>query len=367
MVARLTRQDVLARMPLLILHYPFRQEFGYSNQAYVVAGEIIPKVTGMSWEKYVENSLLKPLKMNRTRMLTAGIDKQSNVAFPYTTCCNAEGKLLKIPFDNLDNLAPATSMVSSASDMARWMIMQLDSGRLEGKQILPWSVLEKTRVPNTIVSTAKMVKFPLSYQFYCLGTGLVEYAGNQMFAHWGGASGSRSTLTLVPQDKLGILVMTNQDNSNFHEALRFQILDAYLNVPYTNRHQFYLNRSKIKDQNSRKELKALAQRVKQKSTPLAPITAFCGLYQNELYGTLSITADTAKSTSGLVLRLEHHPNIYATLDYMDGSEFRLSFSNPRLGVFPVAFDVVGNQVRSIEIKGTDFVDMDSYKFKKLEN
>ncbi|AUD04178.1 serine hydrolase [Spirosoma pollinicola] len=361
----LTRKDVLNRMRLLAAPNQFRQDFGYSNQGYVVASEIIPKISGMNWETFTESSLLKPLGMNRTFMLSAGADKRSNIALPYTTCCSADSKLTKLPFDNLDNLGPATGMLSSVSDLSRWMIMQLDSGRFDGKRILPWAVLEKTRVVNTLASTDKMKAFPLSYQFYCLGTGLFDYAGYYVYAHAGACSGFKSTTTLVPEKNLGIVVLTNQDNSNFHEALRFQILDAYLNVPYTNRHSYYLNRAKSKDQKSRDEIKGLTQRVEKKLKPKIPLLAYCGTYRNELYGTLSVALDTVKGRSGLTIHFEHHQSLIAQLDYMDGEEFRLTFSNPRFGIFPVSFTKANNQVESLEIKGTDFVDHDSYEFKKM--
>ncbi|GAB4019400.1 hypothetical protein GCM10028808_57040 [Spirosoma migulaei] len=362
----LTRQDVVHRMRLMVPPNQFRQDFGYSNQGYVVAGEIIPKVSGMSWEKFSDTFLLKPLAMNRTLMLTAGIENQTNLALPYTTCCNTDAKLTRVPFDNLDNLGPATGMVSSAGDMAKWLMMQLDSGRLEGKRILPWSVLDKTRTANTIVSSDRMTLFPLGFQFYCLGTGLLDYASQSVFAHAGACSGYKSTTTLVPGIKLGILILTNQDNNNFHEALRFQILDAYLKVPYTNRHQYYFNRAKVRDQKSRDEIKALVRRVEKNNKPVLPLSAFTGVYKNKLYGTLVIAADSVKEgKQRLTIHFEHHQNLIAYLDYMDGSEFRLSFSNPRFGIFPITFTISKNQVEHLEIKGTDFVDHDAYEFIKV--
>lgn len=361
----LTRKDVINQMHLLTPPNQFRQDFGYSNQGYVVASEIIPKVSGLSWETFTDSLLLSPLGMDRTFMLSAGAEKRSNIALPHTTCCSTDSKLAKVPFDNLDNLGPATSMVSSVNDLSRWLIMQLDSGRFEGKRILPWSVLEKTRVANTLVSTDKMKVFPLTYQFYCLGTGLIDYAGYAVYAHAGACTGFKSTITFVPEKNLGIVILTNQDNNNFHEALRFQILDAYLNVKYTNRHEFYFNRAKIKDQKSRNEIKSFAQRVEKNLKPRTPLQTYCGLYRNKLYGTLSVSLASTAGRSGLTIHFEHHHNFAAHLDYMDGEEFRLMFSNPRFGIFPVSFLRTNNQIESLEIKGTDFVDHDSYEFKKV--
>ena len=362
----LTRQDVVYRMRLLIPPNEFRQDFGYSNQGYVTAAEIIPKITGKTWEQFVDSSMLKPMNMTRTYMLTTGIDKRPNIAQPYTTCCNAEGTLTKIPFDNLDNLGPASSMVSSATDMAKWLMMQLDSGRLEGKRILPWSALDKTRTANTIVSSNRMTAFPVGFQFYCLGTGLLDYAGYSVYAHAGACSGFKSNTTLVPEKNLGIVILTNQDNNLFQEALRFQLLDSFLKVPYTNRHQYYFKRASARDQKNRDEIKQLAQRVDKKVKLPLSVSAYTGTYKNELYGTLTIVANSTKEgTPGLSIRFEHHPNLVAQLDYMDGNEFRLTFSNPRFGIFPTTFTLSQDHVEHLELKGTDFVDHDSYVFKRI--
>src|SRR5919199_2078338 len=255
----LSRQDVIHSMRSLKAPYVFRQDFGYSNAAYVAASEVIPKVTGMSWETFTEHTLLKPLTMQHTFMCSAGLEKMPNTAKPTTTCCNADGKLTALPFDHLDNLGPATGMVSDIKDMANWVLFQLDSGRVEGKQVIPWSVLRTTRTGNTIASTDRMTVFPLGFQFYCLEIGLVDYAGVSVFTHAGGTNGYRNNITFVPEKKLGIVILTNQDNHSFHDALRFQLLDAYLNVPYTNRSQFYLERAKRRDKKSQEEIQALAK------------------------------------------------------------------------------------------------------------
>ena len=360
----LTRQDVIKAMRHLKAPYVFRQDFGYSNAGYVVASEIIPKVTGKSWETFTEQTLLKPLSMNRTYMLSAGMETLDNVAQPTTTCCNADGQLTTLPFDNLDNLGPATGMVSDVEDMAKWLQFQLDSGRVNGKELLPWSVLEKTRSANTIVSSDRMTTFPLGFQFYCLGMGLIDYAGKSVFTHAGGSNGYRNNLTLVPEQRLGIIILTNQDNHSFHEALRFQLLDAYLNVPYINRSQYYLSRAQKRDKKSQEDIQALARRVGQKKQPPLPLSSFVGTYRNELYGTLTIATPKDATPSYLDVRFEHHPDLGGKLAYMDGSDFRLSLTNPRFGIFPVTFSLQAGRVDGLTLKDTDFVDHESYRFSK---
>ena len=362
----ISRQDVVDRMRLLKPVYPFRQTFGYSNGGYVTAGEIIPKVSGQSWEAFVEQKMVRPLQMNNTFMLTKGIEKRPNVALPYTTCCNEEGKVIRIPFDNLDNLGPSASMISSVEDMSHWLIMQLDSGRYEGKQVLPWSVVKETREPNTIMSTQRMTLFPLAFQVYCLGIGQLDYAGHSVFVHRGGSFGYHTVISLVPETKLGIVVMMNLDNSNFHQALQFQLLDAYFGVPYADRSAYYLRGARKREAKNQQELKSMTGRVAAGTKPPVPLMNFVGTYRNAYYGTMTIQPGLiTKGRKELVARFQHHPDLTARMEYMDGNEFRLSFSNPRFGQFPISFTQSGDAVSQIEIKGTEFVDDDSYRFERV--
>src|SRR5918993_3386912 len=145
---KLTRSEIMNKMRLIKPSLEFRQDYGYCNSCFLTAGEVIPKVSGQQWETFVHDSIVKPLNMNNTMMLSTGIDKQPNVALPYTT--SYSGVLKQVPFDNWNNLAPAASIVSNVSDLSHWLLMQLDSGRYNGQQILPWQALQKTRDVNII-------------------------------------------------------------------------------------------------------------------------------------------------------------------------------------------------------------------------
>lgn len=353
----LPRAEVIRRMRLLKPPGQFRQDYGYCNSAFVTAGEIIPKVTGQSWEQYVETNIVRPLGMNNTYMLTAGADKRANIARPHT---NSFGALRRIPYDMVDNLAPAGSMVSCVKDLSKWLMMQLDSGRLNGQRILPWSVIQKTRDVNIVTRSRKSPVFPTHVQGYGLGVFMTDYNGRQVYWHTGGAFGFVTNTCFVPEEKLAITILTNNDNQNFFEALRYQILDAYLGVPYTNRSQFFLTQAKAAAAQEQQELNALADRVAKKQTPTLPLSAFAGTYRNELYGTL-----TLKPANGsLDVTFEHHPNLTARMDYMDNDTFRLTYSNQAFGVFPAKFTRAGGKIKSVEIKASDFVEYDPYVFTK---
>lgn len=357
----LPRAEVIRRMRLLKPTGEFRQDYGYCNSGFVTAGEIIPKVTGQSWEQYVESNIVRPLGMTNTYMLTAGAENRPNIARPYTSSFTLDGKPVRLPYDKVDNLAPAGSMVSCVKDLSKWLLMQLDSGRFESKQIVPWRVVQRTRDANTILGSRKSGILPRHFQAYGLGTIMSDHNGRQVYAHTGGAFGFVTNTCFVPEEKLGITILTNQDNQNFFELLRYMILDAYLGVPYSDRSRFFLNLNRPETEKQVTELKALADRVAKKNKPALPLANYAGTYRNELYGSITIRPDG----DGLKIAFEHHPNMTAKLDYMDGNEFRLTYSNPAFGVFPTRFTVNGDSVQGVEIKASDFVEYDPYQFTKL--
>ena len=114
---KISRKEIMQKMRLLQPTGVFRQDFGYCNSCYLTAGEIIPVVTGKPWEVYVYDSLLMPLGMKNTHTLVTGMNQRPNVAKPYTTAFT--GKITELPYDQVDNLGPAGSMVSSVHDLSK--------------------------------------------------------------------------------------------------------------------------------------------------------------------------------------------------------------------------------------------------------
>jgi len=354
---KLNRGEIMHRMRYLKPAGQFRQDYGYCNSCFLTAGEIIPRVTRQPWEVFVYDSIVMPLEMNNTHMMSAGITERKNVATPYTT--SFVGKLTAVPYDQWDNMGPAASIVSCVNDLSHWLMFQLDSGRYNNKQILPFAVLQKTRDVNTVVSSRKSSIFPVHMRGYGLGVFTSDYNGRQIYYHTGGAGGMVSNVCFVPEEKLGIAILTNNDNQNFFETLRYQILDAYLGVAYVNRSQQQLPGFNNGENQTLKQIADWKSRVKGGTPPL-PLTAFVGDYTNELYGKITITQQQNK----LLIRFGTHPNLVGSLDYMDNGEWLLQYNNIEFGVFTTRFNIVNGKVISIPIKVNDFVEFDPYLFEK---
>jgi CubicO group peptidase (beta-lactamase class C family) len=353
----LTRADIIKRMRLLKPSQQFRQDYGYCNSCFLTAGEVIPRVTGRSWEDFISDSILRPLRMTGTRILSTDIEKQPNVAIPYTTAYS--GTLKRVPYDNWNNLAPAASIVSNVKDLANWLRFQLDSGSFDGKQIMAFSVLQKTRDVNISLGSRRSPVFPTHFRGYGLGLFSTDYAGRQVYWHTGGAGGMVSNVCFVPEERLGIAILTNNDNQSFFEALRYQILDAYMRLPYTDRSRYFLGSFQGDMQEQLREIAAWRARVKGEK-PSPALSEYTGIYENPLYGRISITA----ADGGLLIRFPNHPALTATLRYMDKDEWLMEYNNIEYGVFAVRFNTVQGKVKSITTKQNEFVEYDPYTFIK---
>jgi len=331
----LTRKQVMQKMRYMKPSNDFRTSFGYCNSCFLTAGEIIPKVTGKPWEVYIYDSLVMPLEMKRTQTLTYGMEQMQNFAYPYTN--SFAGNLTQIPFDKIDNMAPATSMVSCVKDLSHWLLVQLDSGKYNNKQILPWQVIAKTRDMITTISSRK--KGSTHFSGYGLGVFMYDYQGKQIFYHTGGADGFVTNTCFVPELNLGISILTNNDNQNFFEILRTQILDAYMNVPYSNKSKKQLPIHLKNNQDQQNEIAAWKKRIVN-NKPALPLNNYAGNYEHQLYGSIDIIEDG----DVLRVRFNSHRNLTATLQYMDNDDWMITYNPIMYGIFSTKFKIENSKV-----------------------
>ena len=351
-----SRDSIMYKMRLLKPVGNFRQQWGYCNSCFLTAGQVIEKVTGKPWEVYVYDSIMAPLGMINTHALGNNMEQMPGAASPYT---NAFAKdLQQLPYDNVDNLAPAGAIVSSVKDISKWLLMQLDSGRSNGKQVIPWPAIRRTRDMNTIISSRKNDFLSRHFYGYGLGVFMSDYGGRQTFEHTGGADGFVTNTCFVPEENLGIAILTNNDNQEFFELLRYQILDAYFNLPYRNYSTLALNNFMEERQKTLENIDALKARIKNKKPPFS-LNAYTGEYMNPVFGKISIRVNAGD----LIIKFNQH-NLTATLQYMDSNEWMLSYNNPAYGIFPLKFVTDGDKVVSVDIKVNDFLEFDPYTFTK---
>ena len=353
--SNLTRKELINRFNLHKPVYSFRSQYGYCNLGYVTAGEIIPLVTDTSWDNYLRYHYFQPLNMTRTSTTASAMAAEKNAAKPYTL---VDGKLIIVPYANVDNLGAAASINSSVKDMSNWLLMQLDSGMFDGNRVVPFRVLQQTRTSHTIVNQLNP-SFPSThFSTYGLGWELEDYVGRKIIHHSGGADGFVTSTCIVPEENLGIVVLTNTDANWFYDGLRKQIIDAYFDQPYRNLSDLYYNRFSANQTKTTIDLLAQKALVAKKNKLPLDINAFVGDFKNTVYGNSKINNEDGK----LVMHFEHHPTLTGLLQYMGNNEFLCTYSIPTYGVKVLPFKLADGKLQSIQVKVSDFVDYMEYEF-----
>jgi CubicO group peptidase (beta-lactamase class C family) len=339
--------------------YGFRSRWGYTNAAFMTAGEIIPKVTGKTWAAFITDSIFIPLGMLRSLASSKNIGTATNIAAPHTIVKN---EIKKIAYGRLENLSPAGSISSSANDLSHWVLMQLNNGMYNNKQVVPATALMQTRTPASILGNGGTLYNRGHFSLYGLGWFLEEYNGRKIVAHTGGVNGFVTSITLIPEEKLGIIVLTNTDANNFYEALKWEIMDAYMNLPYRNYSKAYLGFYKQQEAQQAKWLKEKQDTIARHPQPVLPLQSFAGTYQHEVYGAMNIALQKEK----LVATFEHHKGRYATLEPLGNNRFLATFNEALYGIKVWPFTIENGKVKSVTVTVANFVEFTPYQFIKKQ-
>ena len=225
-----TRDDIIHNLRYLKQVSPFRTKYDYDNLLYIVAGEVVARVSGQSWEQFIEERIMGPLGMNRSAASLGRIKDKSNIIDAHVP---VEGVLQVVSRYESDLMNPAGGIWSSVADMSRWVIMQMNRGKfgpeLE-KQIFSEGVHREMWTPQTIIPVRSPGPYRSHFAGYGLGWRLTDVSGYLQASHTGGLSGIVTQVTLIPEMKLGIIVFTNQQAGSAFTAITNSILDGYFGI-----------------------------------------------------------------------------------------------------------------------------------------
>ncbi len=352
----LTKQEVKEKMGKLKPVYSFRSKWGYCNSAFMIGGEVIEKATGKTWAEFMRDSIFKPLGMNESLPLSIEIEKAGNRASAHTV---TSGILKKVPYGKIDNLAPAGSISSSISDMSRWVMAQLEMGMYNGTQVIPSRAIGITWTPHSILGNGGTYFNTGHFLLYGLGWMVSEYNGKKIVAHTGGVNGFVTSVTLVPEMKLGIIVFTNTDANSFYEAAKLEILDAYMGLPYRDYSALTLKQYEEGNKMTEEWLKLKRDTiamVKNKSS----LSAYTGEYVSDVYGKMNMKLEGGK----LIARFDHHSGREAQVDMITPDRFLATFNDHILGTKEWVFKRENGKVKSVTVRVADFVEFTPYEFVK---
>jgi CubicO group peptidase (beta-lactamase class C family) len=313
-----TAEEVVRRARHLAPAFSFRAGYGYSNLMFVAAGEVLRVVSGTAWHEFMERRFFEPLGMARSVTSTGDLPTRDNVATPHK---NERGAVLPIEWYNWDAMGAAGGIISSVHDMAQWLLAQLDEGsRGDHRLFSEETQREMWRVHNPLaVSPGYQERYPSThFRGYGLGWSLADYRGRKIASHGGGYDGMYSQVALVPEEELGIVVLTNA-MTGVAPALVYRVLDAYLGGEPRDWSREALpgwvaSRERFHERQDRAE----KDRVRGTS-PTLGLDAYAGTYGGDLYGDASIGIESGH----LVLRLLPNPDLVADLEHLHYDTFLL--------------------------------------------
>ncbi len=287
-----SRTEVLAGLRHLKPASSFRSRYAYQNALYVVAGEVIQAASGEPWEAFIQNRILRPLGMNRT---LTGLESDGNTAIPHSP---ATGRLRPAPYRSLHTAAAAAALNSCAVDMVRWMQLQLGQGQRDGLRLISEAALAETHqlqtpLPARPSRDLALAPFDSHYKGYGLGWDLRDFRGRRMVSHTGGLDGMTCMLALLPDEGMGVLVLTNAETPVWR-ALVLEILDRLMVQPFHDWSAAFLAQVNQRREATRAFLAKSEAERKAGSRPALALEAYAGRYRDAWYGDVLITVEQGR-------------------------------------------------------------------------
>ncbi|HSH46775.1 MAG TPA: serine hydrolase domain-containing protein, partial [Longimicrobiales bacterium] len=222
------RDETLRRIRYLEPSWGFREQFGYQNLMYLAAGQLVPALTGTSWDAFVEERIFEPLGMERSNPSADSLEGMRNVAAPHSWI---DGEVGTIPYKNIDNIGPAGSINSSVAEMVNWLRLHLSDGTFQGQQILSEDAVEEMQTPQMLLRLEGRWRgmSPTShFMTYGMGWFLNDHHGRLVVQHGGNIDGMHALVGMMPEEDVGLVVLTNITPNYLSYSLMYRVFDAIL-------------------------------------------------------------------------------------------------------------------------------------------
>jgi CubicO group peptidase (beta-lactamase class C family) len=316
-----TREEIIYKLRFMKPASSFRSHYAYDNLLYMTAGQIIPAVTGVSWDDYVRQRIFAALGMNHSNLTNANLKPADNVAFPHS---RLENKLRVIPFEVLDNAGPAGAINSCAADMAKWVQLQLNRGKFTDREGRLFSEQRSKEMwsPQTILPIgdppSALQGLKTNFADYALGWGLRDYHGRKLVGHTGGVGGFVSRVMLVPEENLGVVVLTNAEEAGAFDSILYHVLDHYFQLPPTDWIAAYKAVNDTVEKDAAETMKKAEAARAADSKPSLPLERYAAVYHDAWYGPITIRMDNG----GLVMTFDHTPTMIGDLEPWQHDTFK---------------------------------------------
>jgi CubicO group peptidase (beta-lactamase class C family) len=278
-----TRQEIFDRLRYLEPNKDFRSTFQYQNLMFMTAGMLAGHVAGMPWEDHVRKVIFDPLGMSSTNFSVVDMQKSADHSQPYMV---VKEQIREMDFRNIDTIGPAGSINSNVEDMAKYVMLHMQ----HGKGVLSLKNSRDMQSPQMSIAGPGPEK-ELGAQSYGMGFFLTTYRGHYLVHHGGNIDGFSSLVTFMPQDNIGMIILSNQNGSRIPTVVSYDIYDRLLGldqIDWTKRFKTQQERGREGTEEAKK--KGYTAQV-QGTNPSHPLADYAGDYESPAYGIASVTLE----------------------------------------------------------------------------
>ncbi|HEY7313002.1 MAG TPA: serine hydrolase [Gemmataceae bacterium] len=287
-----TQEDIIRRVGRLPLDKPFRAAFQYQSTMFTAAGFAVASASGTSWADFVRNRLLEPLDMKSVYFTTKEIAGIADKASPHRL--DEKGRPKRIKPYPMDVPEPAGSIQASAAELSKWLRFQLNNKIVHGKPLVSERNLEAMHTPQIVIpmDAVDRATFPGTHQMsYGMGWVIQDHFGHRLLQHAGAIDGFRCHFTLVPKERVGIVLLCNLDQTRMNLALSNALLDVLLRLPPRDWNKI-VGEAEHEDQEQAKNKEREDQKRQHVNThPSRELGAYTGNFEHPAYGTVRITLE----------------------------------------------------------------------------
>ncbi|HXF12053.1 MAG TPA: serine hydrolase [Terriglobales bacterium] len=309
------RDELIRRVAYIPSRQGFRSRFEYQNLMFLAAGQAAGQAAGTTWDDLVHTRIFGPLGMSRSVTTVAEAQKSGDVATPHEQ--NHDGSIKTIAWFNLDNVAPAGAISSSARDMAKWIELQLDDGMYQGKRVISEKNMQEMHEPQMVVprnGEIGTVFFPDSMQLsYGLGWFVQDYRGHELILHPGDIDGFAAETVLIPEIHSGFFLAINRTSLG-RQVMVYDIVDKLLNLSDAGWSAHFHKLEADSKAEEEKSMQSWESKRIPGTHPSHDLPAYAGDFENPAYGDANIAFESGK----LVL---HFHSIASDLDHFQYDTF----------------------------------------------
>ncbi len=366
-----TIDDILRSFRLFKPVSAFRTKFDYDNLLYLVAGEVIKRISGMPWEEFVTKRIFEPLQMDNTYPSLAAMKDRKNLASPHSS---ETGELVLLP-DNYDMVnGAAGGIYSNVDDLCQWMLVHLNHGKygkdLEKTLFTPQSQKEMWTI-KTIVDASSNPRYQSHFAGYGLGWGLSDFRGKLKAEHTGGLDGMLSKTALIPDLNLGIVVLTNTspDGSAVFGALSNSIMDAYLGLDDFGWIDKFAERFTQRQTTGDSITQQVWADVDKYKSSAPDESSYTGIYEDKWFGKIEVF----KRDGQLSIRSYRSPKLVGKMYFYKGNTYAIKWDDRELLADAFAMFMLDEEGKAngFKMKGIspnidfsyDFQDLDLHRVK----